>query len=111
MSDLIGSCLQEVDHATLSDAVVPAHRHRSLRYAGGEAVNPRHLLDSDRRYDTPEVIQHLGQPTTSMTLADSETVRYGRSPQLSQPPSVPSVVATPQGYMTVTPTATPNFED
>ena len=58
-----------------------------------------------------EVIQHLGQPTSSMTLADSEMVRYGRSPQLSPPPSVPSVVATPQGYMTVTPTATPNFED
>jgi len=54
-----------------------------------------------------EVIRRLGQPTSSAQLLTSELVRYGASPELMQPSSVPSVVATPRGYTTVTPSAVP----
>jgi hypothetical protein len=54
-----------------------------------------------------EVIRRLGEPTSSAQLMTSELFRYGSSPEPMQPSSVPSVVATPRGYMTVTPSPAP----
>jgi hypothetical protein len=48
-----------------------------------------------------EVIKRLGEPTSSAQLLTSELVRYGTSPERMQPSSVPSVVATPRGFMSV----------
>jgi outer membrane protein assembly factor BamE (lipoprotein component of BamABCDE complex) len=48
-----------------------------------------------------EVVKQLGEPTSSAQLLTSEMVRYGASPERMQPSSVPSVVATPRGYMSV----------
>jgi hypothetical protein len=55
-----------------------------------------------------DVVKHLGEPYSSTSLLGHETVRYGRPPHVTRAPSIPSVVATPQGYMTVTPTGPPD---
>jgi hypothetical protein len=55
-----------------------------------------------------DVIKHLGDPYSSTNFLGHETVRYGHAPHVTRAPSIPSVVATPQGYMTVTPTGPPD---
>ena len=58
-----------------------------------------------------DVVTHFGEPVSAIQFQDSETVRYGRPPKLTQPPSVPSVVATPRGYATVTPSIAPDTNE